>query len=77
MWSMPVNVTGFSCGLRTRAGASNPIPPNSYFLKLRTWATRALISSSLNPSAGFIRILPSLSLSPSLIFLMPEEQHGE
>src|SRR6266571_2338982 len=47
----------------------NIIPPNCYFLRVRTCATNALISSSDKPSAGFILILPSLSLIPSLIAL--------
>src|SRR5690349_19388907 len=42
---------------------------DAYFFSVRTWATNALISSSDKPSAGFILILPSLSLTPSLMAL--------
>src|ERR1043166_232109 len=58
-----------ACGHRiSRAGArlAPLIPPNRYFLKLRICAISALMSASVTFSAGFIRTLPSLSLSPSL-----------
>src|SRR3954469_22178489 len=41
-----------------------------YFLKVRMYATSPLISSSFKPSAGFIKVLSSLSLRPSLMAFM-------
>src|SRR5206468_11519959 len=55
--------------LPARGGRAGIGVCGNHFLNDRMWAMRALISASLNPSAGFISTLPSLSLRPSLMAL--------
>src|SRR3989344_4971382 len=56
--------------MKSAAGEINGASESQrYFLNFRMYATKALTSSSETPSAGFIRILPSLSFRPSFMVL--------